>query len=150
MQIDPAIEFTWPNQPPEAWWLSQGAALKLDEGQIKFAAAMYLLGGADSKKNSRAATLAGLNIERTAAFRLARSVGIRRLLTMAEEIKASKRSPVSEEEVDRQIDKLIRSPDALTLRVALSFVKNANRQRKRRRKPTTIRICSKPASLVFI
>jgi hypothetical protein len=108
------VAFNWP-APGEDWFLTQGASLGLDEPVIRFAAALHSLGGADSKKNTQAARLAGIDCDRTAAFRMARSVAVRRLLDAAQEISVGKRPPVTEQEVDEAIDRLIRAPDALTV-----------------------------------
>jgi hypothetical protein len=106
--------FRWPESPPYPapdWWLTVGAELDLDEGQIKFAASLVNCGGADSRSNSVAARCAGLTLSRTEAYRLARSVKVRKLIDNAEEIKAGKRKPLTEEEIDARIDKMISSPN---------------------------------------
>jgi hypothetical protein len=105
-------EFTWPSDPPADWWESEGAVRGLAPEQVRFAAALFLLGGPESRKNSVAAKLAGLNIGRTQAFRCARSVGVRKLLDEPNSAKAGKREPISEDEIDQIIERLIRSPDA--------------------------------------
>jgi hypothetical protein len=109
-----ADEFQWPDDPPEDWWLATGAALNLSPETIRFAAALFRLGGAEAKKNSVAAHLAGLSIGRTQAFRLARSVGVRRLLLEAEKVRDGSRSAVTEAEIDRRIDDMILSPEHST------------------------------------
>jgi hypothetical protein len=114
-EINAETNFVWPDSPPQDWWSAQGAALGLDDGQIKFAAALHQLGGADSKKNSQAAKLAGMPWDRVQAFRQARSVAVRKPLTEANSIKRGRREPVTETEVDEAIDRLIRAPDALTV-----------------------------------
>ena len=112
--MESEIAFNWP-EPGEDFWLATGAQLGLDESASKFAAALHALGGADAKKNTQAARVAGLTLDRTQAFRLARSVAVRKLLDEANKIKSGKRPPVSEAEVDARIDDLIRAPDALTV-----------------------------------
>jgi hypothetical protein len=107
-------EFEWPDDPQEDWWLVTGAGWKLSSEVIRFAAALYRLGGADARKNSIAARLAGLNISRTKAFRLARSVAVRRLLDEAKKVVVGGQPPISEIEIDRRIDEMIKSPDART------------------------------------
>jgi hypothetical protein len=71
---------------------------------------MITLGGADNRNNSAAARLAGLDLNRTEAFRVARSVKIRKLVDAAEEIKSGKRRPLTEDEIDARIDKMCMSP----------------------------------------
>jgi hypothetical protein len=71
---------------------------------------MITLGGADNRNNTAAARLAGMDLNRTEAFRLARSVKIRKLVDAAEEIKSGKRRPLSEDEIDARIDKMCMSP----------------------------------------
>jgi hypothetical protein len=105
--------FRWPDCPPYPhvdWFKITGAELGLDEPKIRFAAAMITLGGADNRNNSAAARLAGLELNRTEAFRLARSVKIRKLVDAAEEIKSGKRRPLTEDEIDARIDKMCMSP----------------------------------------
>jgi hypothetical protein len=93
----------------------------LDDQQIKFTAALHSLGGADSKKNTQAARLAGIDCDRTAAYRMARSVDVRRLLDEADKIKRGARPPLTEAEIDQKIDDLIRAPDALTVARAIEL-----------------------------
>jgi hypothetical protein len=107
--------FTWPNEPAEDWWLTQGAAIGMDSDTIRFAAALHNLGGADAKKNSKAAQLAGLDWNRVECFRAARSVSVQKLLREAKDIKRGRRPPLTEREIDEKIDDLIRCPDALTV-----------------------------------
>jgi hypothetical protein len=104
--------FRWPDCPPyprSDWWLVAGAELGLEADQIRFCAALINLGGPDSRNNSMAARLAGMELSRTEAFRLARSVKVRRLITAAEDIKTGKHKPITEEEIDQRIDRMIRS-----------------------------------------
>jgi hypothetical protein len=56
-----ANQFNWPTDPPQDWWEAKGAALGLDDSQVRFSAALFQLGGADSKKNTQASRLAGLS-----------------------------------------------------------------------------------------
>src|SRR5262249_35149355 len=109
-----ANQFNWPTDPPQDWFEAKGAALGLAPETIRFAAALHSLGGADSKKNTQAARIAGLNWDRGVAFRCARSVGVRKLLDEAKRLKAGNLPPLSEADIDREIDDLIRQPDALT------------------------------------
>jgi hypothetical protein len=109
-----ADEFQWPDDPPEDWWLVTGAGLNLAPETIRFAAALSRLGGAEAKKNTVASRLAGLSISRTQAFRLARSVGVSRLLMEAEKIRVGSRPAVTEAEIDRRIDDMILSPEHST------------------------------------
>jgi hypothetical protein len=105
--------FRWPDCPPYPhvdWFKITGAELGLDEPKIRFAAAMITPGGAGNRNNSAAARLAGLELNRTEAFRLARSVKIRKLVDAAEEIKSGKRRPLTEDEIDARIDKMGMSP----------------------------------------
>jgi hypothetical protein len=105
--------FRWPDCPPYPapdWWQVTGVELGLEPDQIRFAAALVTLGGPDSRNNTIAARLSGRpDLSRTQAFRLARSVKVRKLIDSAEEIKSGKRKPLSEEEIDERIDKMIRS-----------------------------------------
>jgi hypothetical protein len=104
--------FRWPDCPPyprSDWWLVAGAELGLEPDQIRFCAALINLGGPDSRNNSMAARLAGMELSRTEAFRLARSVKVRKLITAAEDIKTGKHKPISEEEINQRIDRMIRS-----------------------------------------
>lgn len=108
--------FRWPDcppYPPPSWWELRGTELGLDADQIRFAAALVTLGGPDSRSNSMAAQLAGMDLSRTAAFRLARSVKIRKLIDEAEETKKGERKPLTEAEIDQRIDKMIASPNDL-------------------------------------
>jgi len=109
-----ANQFNWPTDPPQDWFEAKGAALGLAPETIRFAAALHSLGGADSKKKTQAARIAGLNWDRVVAFRCARSVGVRKLLDEAKRLKAGNLPPLSEADIDREIDDLIRQPDALT------------------------------------
>jgi hypothetical protein len=105
--------FRWPDCPPYPhvdWFKITGAELGLDEFKIRFAAAIITLGGAGNRNNSAAARLAGMELNRTEAFRLARSVKVRKLVDAAEEIKTGKRRPLSEDEIDARIDKMCMSP----------------------------------------
>jgi hypothetical protein len=111
--MDNTDNFRWPDCPPYPhadWWKITGAELGLDEAKVRFAAAMITLGGVGNKNNSAAARLAGMEISRTDAFRLARSVKVRKLVDAAEEIKTGKRRPLSEDEIDARIDKMCMSP----------------------------------------
>jgi hypothetical protein len=104
--------FKWPDCPPyprSDWWLVAGAELGLAVDQIRFCAALINLGGPDSRNNSMAARLAGMELSRTEAFRLARSVKVRKLINAAEDIKTGKHKPITEEEIDQRIDRMIRS-----------------------------------------
>jgi hypothetical protein len=107
-------QFNWPTDPPQDWFEAKGAALGLAPETIRFAAALHSLGGADAKKNTQAARLAGLAWDRVVAFRAARSVGVRKLLDEAKRLKAGNLPPLTEADIDREIDDLIRQPDALT------------------------------------
>jgi hypothetical protein len=113
--MDVNDSFKWPElpYPPPPWWQLRGAEFGLDEGQIRFAAALVTLGGPDARQNSLAASLAGMDLSRTEAFRLARSVKVRRLVNEAEETKTGNRDPLSEQQIDDRIDAMIRSPNDL-------------------------------------
>jgi len=91
--------FKWPDAPwpDRTWWELTGSELNMSDELVKFAAALASLGGADSRNNSLAAKLAGMNIGRTAAFRHARSVAVRKILGKAEQIRSGKHRPLTEE-----------------------------------------------------
>jgi hypothetical protein len=90
------------------------------------------LGGADSKKNTQASRLAGLSWDRVQAFRQARSVSVRKLLDEAKRLKAGNLPPLTEADIDREIDDLIRQPDALTKARGIELrEKRKDRQRER-------------------
>jgi hypothetical protein len=103
--------FRWPDKPypPPNWWEVAGAELGLEPDQIRFCAALINLGGIDSRNNSAAARLAGLNLSRTEAFRLARSVKVRRLITAAEDQRSGRAPAITEDEINQRIDRMIRS-----------------------------------------
>jgi hypothetical protein len=104
--------FRWPDSPPwpaSDWFLVAGAELGLEVDQIRFCAALLNLGGIDSRSNSMAARLAGMDLSRTEAFRLARSVKVKKLISAAEDIKTGKHKPISEDEINARIDRMIRS-----------------------------------------
>jgi hypothetical protein len=106
--------FRWPDCPPyphHDWFLVTGAELGLEPDQIKFAAALITLGGPDSKNNSAAARVAGMDLDRVQSFRLARSVKVRKLIDNAEQIKQGKRRPLTEEEIDARVDRMCMSPN---------------------------------------
>src|SRR5262249_20288294 len=109
--MDDAQNFKWPAAPwpDRTWWELTGAELNMSDELIKFSAALASLGGADSRNNSLAARLAGMTIGRSAAFRCARSVSVRKLLGKAEQIHSGKFRPLSEEEIERRLAEMIRS-----------------------------------------
>jgi hypothetical protein len=78
---------------------------------IRFAAALASIGGADAKRNSYAAKLAGMDITRTAAFRIARSVKVKRLLDAASKVATGQRPAVTEAMIDARVDEMINSRD---------------------------------------
>ena len=129
---EPAGEFIWGDEPPRDWFEAQGAALGLTGDQIRFAAALHQLGGADAKRNTQAARLANLPWDRVQAFRQARTVGVRRLLDEADKIKRRQRPPLTEEEIDATIDNLIRSPDPLNKMRAIELREKRAAQRVER------------------
>jgi hypothetical protein len=104
--------FRWPTDPTADWWMLTGTELGLSLEYIKFAAAKSQLGGHDSRQNSMAAEMAGLsNLTPSQAFRIARSVGVQKLLDRAQKIAAGKAPRVTEAEIDRRIDDMIKSLD---------------------------------------
>jgi len=106
--------FRWPDSPPyptSDWFQLTGTELGLEPDQIRFAAALINLGGRDSRNNTIAARTAGVELSRTQAFRLARSVKVRKLIDHAEQIKAGKRKPLTEEQIDERVDKMCMSPN---------------------------------------
>jgi hypothetical protein len=110
--MEPSDDFKWPDDPEEAWWVTQGTAYGLKMEHVKFAAARFALGGDGSRKNSLAAQLAGLdNLTPSQSFRIARGVGVAKLLAEATRIRAGKQPRVSEADIDRRIDDMIKSPD---------------------------------------
>jgi len=83
--------FSWPESPPwpsQDWWEVDGARRGMSPELVRFTAALAQLGGAESGKNTVAAKLAGIDCNRTQAFRHARSVAVRELLNEAEKIKS--------------------------------------------------------------
>jgi hypothetical protein len=102
-----------PPYPPPSWFELRGAELGLEPDQIRFAAALLMCGGPDSRNNTAASRLAGMALSRTEAFRLARSVKVRKLITEAEETKKGERKPLTEAEIDQRIEKMILSPNDL-------------------------------------
>jgi hypothetical protein len=109
--MEPSDDFRWPDDPEEAWWVTQGTAYGLKIEYIKFAAARFALGGDGSRKNSLAASLAGIEATPSQSFRIARSVGVARLLAEATRIRAGRQPRVTDAEIDQRIDLMIKSPD---------------------------------------
>lgn len=107
--------FQWPDDPPQDWWEVTGASLGMKPELVRFAAALFRLGGSDAKKNILAARLAGIVCGRTQAFRWARGVAVKKLLDGAAQIKTGKRPRLTELDIDLKIEDLINSPDALTV-----------------------------------
>jgi hypothetical protein len=89
--------FRWPTDPTADWWMLTGTELGLSLEYIKFAAAKSQLGGHDSRQNSMAAEMAGLsNLTPSQAFRIARSVGVQKLLDRAHMTPASEVANMAE------------------------------------------------------
>jgi hypothetical protein len=106
-------EFIWP-EPGEDWWMTKGAMFRLDDETIRFSAHLHALGGSRARRNSQAAKNAGLDWNRVDAFRVARSAGVARLLDEADKIKKGRLPSLTEEDIDREVDDLIRTKDPLT------------------------------------
>jgi hypothetical protein len=109
--MEPGSDFRWPADPAEDWWLLTGTELGLRIEHIRFCAAKFGLGGADSKKNSLACELAGIQATHSQAFRIARSVKVAKLLAEAKKIQAGKVPPLTDREISQRIDLMVRSPD---------------------------------------
>jgi predicted ATP-grasp superfamily ATP-dependent carboligase len=112
-QTEPSSNFVWP-EPGEDWWNAKGAMFRLDDETIRFSACLHALGGSRARKNSQAAKNAGLDWSRVDAFRVARSAGVARLLDEADKIKRKQLPPLTEEQIDAEVDDLIRAKDPLT------------------------------------
>jgi hypothetical protein len=109
--MEPSDDFKWPDDPSADWWMVQGTVYGLKPEYIKFAAAKFQLGGHGSRQNSLAASLADIEATPSAAFRIARSVGVQKLLDEAKKIQAGKAPRVTDAEIDQRIDLMIKSPD---------------------------------------
>jgi hypothetical protein len=109
--MEPSSDFEWPDDPSADWWMVQGTVYGLKPEYIKFAAAKFQLGGHGSRQNSLAASLADIEATPSAAFRIARSVGVQKLLDEAKKIQAGKAPRVTDAEIDQRIDLMIKSPD---------------------------------------
>jgi hypothetical protein len=72
--------------------------------------------------------------EATTAFRLARSVKVRKLLNEVEETKTGKRKPLTEEQIDERIDKMCMSPNdqAAATGIKLREERKARREERER------------------
>jgi hypothetical protein len=117
--MEPSPTFKWPDEalgwPPRDWWIVEGTRLGLDEAKIRFIATLAQLSADDptrAKKNSEAAQIAGLEGGREKTFRIARSVATRRLLDAAMKIKTGREPPITPQEIDRIVTRLMRSPVA--------------------------------------
>jgi hypothetical protein len=143
--MEPSDDFKWPDDPEEAWWVTQGTAYGLKVEHIRFAAARFALGGDGSRKNSLAAQLAGLdNLTPSQSFRIARSVGVAKLLAEATRIRAGKQPRVSEADIDRRIDDMIKSPDHRAAAVGIELLAKRDERQARARDDGT----SDPAGIV--
>jgi hypothetical protein len=111
--MEPSDDFRWPDTDglEETWWMLTGTELGLRPEHIRFAASKFSLGGHDSRKNTLACELAGIQATPSQAFRIARSVSVQRLLDKAKKIAAGKQPRVSETDIDRRIDDMIKSAD---------------------------------------
>lgn len=112
--MEASADFKWPDDPDETWWLTTGAGLGMSDEHVRFTAALMQLGGAEARKNSVAARLAGVPGGRSQAYRVARTVGVRKLLSLAERVRAGNIPRLTDAEIDRRVDDLIRSPDGNT------------------------------------
>jgi hypothetical protein len=118
--MEPSSDFKWPDDPPGDWWEATGAALGLKPEHVRFAAVMWQL-GPDSKANSLAARQSGVEGGPSQAFRVARSIGVRKLLAKAKEIEIGRRPPITEQEIDASVEDLIRSPDSRAKQVGIEL-----------------------------
>jgi hypothetical protein len=127
--------FRWPDSPPyppQSWFEMRGAELELEPAQIRFAVALLLCGGPDSRNNTIAARTAGLDLDRTQAFRLARSVKVRKLINEAEQTRKGERRPLTEDEIDGRIDRMIASPHDLAAAKGIELRDKRKTQREER------------------
>jgi hypothetical protein len=137
--MEPSSDFTWPDDPSADWWMVQGTVYGLKPEYIKFAAAKFQLGGHGSRQNSLAASLAGIEATPSAAFRIARSVQVQRLLDEAKKIQAGKAPRVTDAEIDQRIDLMIKSPDHRAAGVGIELrSKRDERARARDDEPADI------------
>jgi hypothetical protein len=100
---------------------------------IKFAAAKFQLGGHGSRQNSLAASLAGIEATPSAAFRIARSVGVQKLLDEAKKIQAGKAPRVTDAEISQRIDLMIKSPDHRAAAVGIELLAKRDERAARSR-----------------
>jgi hypothetical protein len=136
--------FRWPDSPPyppQSWWELRGAELELEPAQIRFAVALLLCGGPDSRNNTIAARTAGLDLDRTQAFRLARSVKGRKLIDEAEQTKKGERKPLTEDEIDARIDRMILSPHDLAAAKGVELRDKARHSAKNATERLRMNIC---------
>jgi hypothetical protein len=120
--MEPSSDFRWPSDPDESWWLLEGTEAGLRLEYIKFAAAKFGLGGHDSRKNTLAAELAGIQATPSQAFRIARSVSVQKLLDKAKKIQAGKVPPLTDREIAQRIDLMVRSPDHRSAAVGIELL----------------------------
>jgi hypothetical protein len=120
--MEPRSDFRWPADPAEDWWLLEGTELGLRLEYIKFAASKFGLGGQDSRKNTLACELAGIQATPSQAFRIARSVSVQKLLDRAKKIQAGKVPPLTDREIAQRIDLMVRSPDHRAAAVGIELL----------------------------
>jgi hypothetical protein len=96
----------------EAWWRENGAACRATETQIKYACSRH-----QGANKSKSATLAGYRGSpealRSAGVRAEGSKGVEELMILAaaSEGGGDADGPATDQEIDRKLTKLIRSPD---------------------------------------
>jgi hypothetical protein len=131
-------EFQWP-PPGEDEWTLEGADRNLDPDQVKFLAAVQVMGGlralGEGKfSNTAAARMAGLDWPRDKAFKQLQTKGARSLLRWAQEYKELVQPPaLTEEEIEAKLAKMVRSGDFMAVGRALEIrEKRAQRAREER------------------
>jgi hypothetical protein len=121
-----ADEFQWP-EPGRDEWEVEGVELGMDPDVVKFCAAVQQMGGlaavSDGRfSNTAAARMAGLDWDRGKAFKTLQGKNVRTLLRWAAEYKDMGRPPpLTEEEIEDKLAKMIRSGDFMAVSRALDL-----------------------------
>jgi hypothetical protein len=129
-------QFDW-GSLGESWWRENGAACRATETQIKYACSRH-----QGANKSRAATLAGYSGSpealRSTGVRAEGSKGVEDLLILAaaSEGGGDADGPATDQEIDRKLTKLIRSPDgAISLKAIEARDKREAGRRQRGEAP---------------